>query len=109
LNLNLTPLVERAKFIESEIDKLVSYLKGEVETPPPLSEDDIERIKKDLSAYTKLPQSVREKIEALFRDAQRDISKARELKEALDYWNVYKDYEDRFLDLFKKDKREGIH
>ncbi len=109
LNLNLTPLIERAKFIEAEIDKLMSYLKGESQTPPPLSEEDIERIKKDLSAYTKLPQSIREKIEGLFKEAQKDISKARELKDELDHWNVYKDYEDRFLDLFKKDKREGIH
>ncbi len=109
LNLNLNPLIERAKFIEAEIDKLMSYLKGETQTPPPLSEEDIERIKKDLSAYTKLPQSIREKIERLFKEAQKDISKARELKDELDHWNVYKDYEDRFLDLFKKDKREGIH
>jgi len=108
-NLNLTPLVERAKFIESEIDKLMSYLKGESQTPPPLSDEDIDKIKKDLSAYTKLPQSIREKIEILFRESKKDISKARQLKEELDHWNVYKDYEDKFLDLFKHDKREDIH
>jgi predicted ATP-grasp superfamily ATP-dependent carboligase len=109
LNLNLTPLQERATFIESEIDKLMQYLKGGSEAPPPLSEDDIDRIKKDLSAYTKLPQSIRTKIETLFREAQKDISKASQLKEELDHWNVYNDFEDRFLDLFKKDKREDIH
>ncbi len=109
LNLNLAPLRERAQFIEEEIDKLMRYLKGETETPPPLSEEDIERIKKDLSAYTKLPQSVRERIEQLFKEAQKDISKARELKDELDHWNVYKDYEDRFLDLFRKKKSEDIH
>ncbi|OPX30245.1 MAG: hypothetical protein B1H08_02220 [Candidatus Omnitrophica bacterium 4484_171] len=108
-NLNLTPLVKRAKFIESEIDKLMSYLKGESQTPPPLSDEDIDKIKKDLSTYTKLPQSVREKIEILFREARKDISKARQLKEELDHWNVYKDYEDKFLDLFKRDRRKGIH
>ncbi|MCM8756611.1 MAG: hypothetical protein NC817_01070, partial [Candidatus Omnitrophica bacterium] len=63
----------------------------------------------DLSAYTKLPQSVREKIEKYFKEAQKDISKARILKEELDHWNVYKEYEDRFLDLFKRDKKEEIH
>ena len=36
-----------------------------------------------------------------------DISKAKELKSELDKWNVYKDYEDRFLDLFKKTKEKG--
>jgi len=65
LDLNLTSLRERAKFIEEEIDKLISYLKGETQSgpPSPLGEEDIEKIKKDLAAYTKLPQSVREKIE----------------------------------------------
>jgi len=108
-NLNLTPLVERTKFIESEIDKLMSYLKGESQTPPPLSDEDIEKIKKDLSAYTKLPQSIREKIEILFRESKKDISKARQLKEELDHWNVYKDYEDKFLGLFKHDERKDAH
>ncbi|MCD6228128.1 MAG: hypothetical protein J7K17_01435, partial [Candidatus Omnitrophica bacterium] len=67
---------------------------------------DIEKIKKDLAAYTKLPQSAREKIEALFKEAKKDISKARELKEELDRWNVYREYEDRFLDLFRKEKEK---
>ncbi|MCM8827408.1 MAG: PAC2 family protein [Candidatus Omnitrophica bacterium] len=109
LNLNLNPLIERASIIEAEIDKLINYLKGEGDTPPPLSEEDIDKIRKDLSAYTKLPQSVREKIEKYFKEAQKDISKARILKEELDHWNVYKEYEDRFLDLFKRDKKEEIH
>ena len=87
----------------------MSYLKGGMQQPPPLNDEDVARIKKSLSAYTKLPQSIREKIEILFKQAHRDISKARQLKEELDHWNVYKDYEDRFLDLFKKDKRDEVH
>ncbi|MDP2922945.1 MAG: PAC2 family protein [Candidatus Omnitrophota bacterium] len=112
LNLNLSPLTERSKFIEGEIDKLVSYLKGEVTEPTstPLSEEDIERLKKDLATYTKLPQSAREKIENLFKEAQKDIAQANKLKDELDHWNVYKEYEDKFLDLFKKkDKRDEPH
>ncbi len=104
MNLNLTPLIERSKFIEEEIDKLISYLKGDAQpgAPSPLSEEDIEKIKKDLAAYTKLPQSVREKIEKLFKDAEKDISLANKLKEELDHWNVYHEYEDKFLGLFQK-------
>ena len=112
LNLNLAPLSDRATFIESEIDKLISYLKGETPEPTktPLSEDDIDKLKKDLAAYTKLPQSAREKIEQLFKEAQGDITKAAKLKDELDHWNVYKEYEDKFLDLFrKKDKKEESH
>jgi predicted ATP-grasp superfamily ATP-dependent carboligase len=120
LNLNLAPLQERVKFIEQEIDKLIDYLKGEGDGaqhpsvpssgPLPLSEDDIEKIKKDLAGYSKLPQSARETIEVLFKDAQKDIAKANQLKGELDRWNAYKEYEDRFLDLFKKkDKRDETH
>lgn len=116
LNLNLSPLADRAKFIESEIEKLISYLKGEVEAPSatgptPLSEEDIDKIKKDLATYTKLPHSAREKIEQFFKDAQKDITVASKLKEELDHWNVYKEYEDKFLDLFKKKdkKKEEPH
>lgn len=111
LNLDLTPLEERAKFIEEEIEKLISYLKGDIpQAPLPLSEEDIDKIKKDLAAYTKLPQSAREKIETLFQEAKEDISKSNHIKAELDRWNVYREYEDRFLDLFKgetdKDKNE---
>ena len=112
LNLNLAPIAERAKFIEEEIDKLITYIKGEASPsgPSPLNEEDIEKIKKDLAAYTKLPQSVRQKIDGLFKEAKKDIGKANQLKSELDHWNVYKEYEDKFLDLFrKKDKKKDIH
>jgi hypothetical protein len=114
LQLNLTPLEERCKFIENEIEKLIGYLKGEMPQPPPgpspLSEDDVDKLKNDLAAYNKLPSSIRQKIEELFKDAQKDITIAGKLKDELDHWNVYKDYEDRFLDLFKrKDKKDETH
>ena len=41
-------------------------------------------------------------IEELFDQARQDRSKAYELKRELDRLDVFKDYEDRFLDLFKK-------
>jgi len=43
----------------------------------------------------------------LFALAKKDISKANELKQELDKWNAYKEFEDRFLDLFKKPKNKG--
>lgn len=41
-------------------------------------------------------------IERLFEEATQDRSKAYELKRELDRLEVFADYEDRFLDLFKK-------
>jgi proteasome assembly chaperone (PAC2) family protein len=43
-----------------------------------------------------------ERIEALFDRAEKDRSKAFELKAELDRLGIFKSYEDRFLDLFKK-------
>ena len=85
----------------------MDYLKLGPQGAGPIGNEEIERIKKSLSQFTKLPVSVKEKIENLFKQAKYDIAKANELKAELDKWNAYKEYEDRFLDLFKKTKDKG--
>lgn len=45
---------------------------------------------------------VRERIEALFEVAGQDRAKALELKAELDRHGLFRDYEDRFLDLFRQ-------
>ena len=104
LGLDLKSLRERAKFVEEEINKLIGYIKGEIPPTGPLSEEDIEKIKKELSAFTKLTESARKKIEELFKLAAEDLTKSAELKKELDTWSVFKEYEDRFLDLFRRKK-----
>ena len=52
-------------------------------------------------AEKKVPRYVMERIEKLFQEAKLDKKKANELKQELDRWDLYKAYEDRFLDLFK--------
>ncbi|MFH1442213.1 MAG: PAC2 family protein [Candidatus Omnitrophota bacterium] len=105
LELNISSLLSQAGVIEEEINKLIDFLK--LGSPAgPIGEEEIEKIKKTLSQLTKLPVSVKEKIEGLFKKSKTDISKANELKVELDKWNVYKEYEDRFLDLFKKSKNK---
>jgi len=47
------------------------------------------------------------RIEHLFDQARQDRSKAYELKRELDRLEVFSQYEDRFLDLFKKQEGEG--
>jgi hypothetical protein len=46
----------------------------------------------------------RQRIEALFAAAEKDRSRAYELKRELDRLDMFSDYEDRFLDLFKKEQ-----
>ncbi len=106
LGIDLKNIKERAKFVEEEINKLIGYIKGEAPAAGPLSEEDIEKIKKELSAFTKLPESARKRIDELFKLAGNDLSRASELKKELDLWSVFKEYEDRFLDLFRKKKND---
>jgi proteasome assembly chaperone (PAC2) family protein len=105
LGLDFKNLLERARFVDEEINKLIGYIKGEPAHPGPLSEDEIEKIKRELAAFTKLPESARKKIEDLFKLAAEDLNKAVELKKELDSWSVFGDYEDRFLDLFRKNNK----
>lgn len=109
IQLDLKNLLEQAKLLDGEINKLLEYMKlgSQGATASPIGEDEIEKIKKTLSQLTRLPVSVKEKIEKLFEQAKTDITKANELKNELDRWNAYKEYEDRFLDLFRKPKEKG--
>jgi predicted ATP-grasp superfamily ATP-dependent carboligase len=102
ITIDFKELLGQAHTIEEEINRILDYLKIGPQALGPIGEEEIERIKKSLSQLTKLPDSVKEKIEQLFKEAKSDISKANELKTELDKWNIYKEYEDRFLDLFKK-------
>jgi hypothetical protein len=103
IRIDFTNLTEQIHSMEGEINKLLDYLKLSAPASP-IGEEEIEKIKKSLSQLTKLPASVKEKIEKLFEEAKFDIRRANELKLELDKWNAYKENEDRFLDLFKKSK-----
>lgn len=109
IRIDFTQLIEQANIMEAEVNKLLDYLKlgftgGQ---PGPIGEEEIEKIKSALSQLTKLPVSVKEKIEKLFEQTKCDLTKAGGLKQELDKWNVYKEYEDRFLDLFRKRENKG--
>jgi hypothetical protein len=51
------------------------------------------------------PHDLMERVEKLFDEAQRDRTKAIILKQELDRWGLFHLYEDRFLDLFEKQRR----
>jgi len=107
IKLDFSSLISQTQAMEEEINKLLDYLKLSPQVAGPIEQEEIEKIKKVLGQLTKLPISVKEKIEQLFREAQQDLNKANELKSELDKWNVYKEYEDRFLDLFQKKKENN--
>jgi hypothetical protein len=65
-------------------------------------EEEEEGFRVEPAEEEKLSAVSAQRIEDLFQQAARDRSKAFELKQELDRLGVFKDYEDRFLDLFKK-------
>ena len=75
---------------------------GELE---PEEYDITKRIEKELGISSEVPGYVKNRIEKLFGIAKKDASKAFELKALLDKWELFKFYEDRFLDLFKKENQ----
>lgn len=80
---------EKMALIEDKV-KDVFTIEKEQRPPEKTSADD-----------KKVPGYIIDKIERLFGEAKADRSKATLLKEELDRWDLYKAYEDRFLDLFK--------
>ncbi len=106
ISIDIAGLSKHADEVEEEINKLVDYLKNAVQ-PEPIEEEEIDNIRNVLSSKTRVPNSAIERIEQLFSHAKKDITKATELKKELDKWNIYKDYEDRFLDLFRKLKEKN--
>jgi len=104
--LDLVELQKHADQINQEIEHLIDYLKNpqeqEEEEERPIDEKEIDIFKKGLSETPSLPDSAKQRIDELFKEAKRDLSRAIELKKELDNWNVYEQFEDSFLDLFKK-------
>lgn len=99
---DLSDLYKHAQKMNQEVEQLVDYLKNPAEEERPIDQKEIDQLKKGLSSASSLPASASRRIHDLFQMARKDFSKARELKDELDKWNVYEQYEDSFLDLFKK-------
>ena len=92
-------LDQMAKYVEEEIDKVSKTTQQtlfgeEVKEQHGREEGELE------TARNTIPHGIREKIEYMVEACGTDISKAGELKRELDKWELFGEYEDRFLDLF---------
>ena len=81
----------------SRIEKAIHQVEGGETAVPAQEEDDDDDEKKK----PKLGTEDRQHLEQLFGEAKQDRSRAYFLKQELDRLNVFREYEDRFLDLFK--------
>jgi proteasome assembly chaperone (PAC2) family protein len=99
IELGFAELSEQARMMEQQLGELLSRIEKAYGTQSPAEE---EGYSPEAPEEKGLASGEQQRIEELFERAQKDRSKAFELKQELDRFGVFKDYEDRFLDLFKK-------
>lgn len=99
LDLNLDELADQARIMDEKLgDLLARAEEAEGESAPDEEEGQIT----EAAAPEPVAESERKHIEDLFLQAGQDRSKAFELKRELDRLGLFREYENRFLDLFKK-------
>ena len=99
IELDLKELSEQAQVMEQQLGELLARIE---KTYGAQASTEEEGCKPESAEEEQLNSEQQERIEGLFTQAEKDRSKAFELKQELDHLGVFKDYEDRFLDLFKK-------
>ncbi len=99
LEIDMTELREQAQAVEEKLGELFSALQQALQSQESTSG---ETITPPEAKQSELGPEDQQRIEQLFQQAQQDRSKAYELKRELDRLGAFAEYEDRFLDLFKK-------
>lgn len=99
IDIDFTELSEQAQAMDDKLGELLASLEHEREEQAP---EPAEAFGAEPPEEDRLSPQDRRHIEDLFAQAQLDRSKAYELKSLLDQLQVFQEYENRFLDLFKK-------
>lgn len=109
LELDLDELARHAEAVDKMLLELLERMQRgegqeEAEFPTPEEDDEEPEHTPEPAPPPKptLEPAAKARIERLFRAAEKDRSKAVQLKQELDRLGVFKEYEDRFLDLFKR-------
>ena len=98
IELDFTALAEQSEQMEEHLGELLARVEAAYGRSLTGGEEGFQPEPRE---EERLSAADRQRIETLFESAAQDRSKAFELKQELDRLNVFKDYEDRFLDLFK--------
>ena len=107
IEVDLAELTHEAKRIEAHLSQIIDQIKKVEQKSETSSIDEFEAFQPEPEEEDPLTPDQREQIESLFFAAARDRSKAYELKQELDRLEVFREYEDRFLDLFKDREDPG--
>ena len=103
IQVDLSELALESERMEAHLARMLDQVRRveqqQSESPP----GDEETFLPDPIENGKLSLEEKEMLERMFEQATHDRSKAFELKNELDRLDVFREYEDRFLDLFGKD------
>jgi uncharacterized protein len=98
LHIDFTELAEQVSDMEKKLGDLLVQMQQAIEQQPPGDEPSVSAEPGEDEGAN--PED-RDRIDQLFKQAKQDRAAAYELKRELDRLGVFKEYEDRFLDLFK--------
>ncbi len=99
IDLDFAELEQQVKVMDDKLGQLLAGVERAIEEQTSTPE---EAFSSEATDEDRLSNQDKRRIEDLFALAQQDRSKAFELKNELDRLAVFREYEDRFLDLFKK-------
>lgn len=116
IELDLTELAAVAKAVEEQLGEILAQVEKQYGQQEEQTEEESEEgvesemvedagepeVEAERPEVPRAPPKTRKRVEELFAAAAKDRSKAFELKQELDRLGLFKEYEDRFLDLFKK-------
>lgn len=97
IELDTAELSEQADAMDQKLGEILAQVQEAMAQGKSVEED----FSPEMPEEPHLSPQDEEHLDELFRQAEKDRSKAYELKQELDRLDVFKDYEDRFLDLFK--------
>jgi proteasome assembly chaperone (PAC2) family protein len=100
IDLDFTELAGQAKLMEEQLGKLLAQVEERFGPQQRVEEEGSST--ESTAEEERLCAADKQRIEQLFGEALKDRSKAFELKQELDRLGVFKEHEDRFLDLFRK-------
>ena len=97
IELDLDELSKHANTAEQTLESFLTRMEQAIEPEKPATSDDESAEQRQTLADA----TERQHLEQLFEKAKSDRSRAYELKQELDRLELFDEYEDRFLDLFK--------
>lgn len=99
LQIDLTEMAQQVSDMDQKLGELLVQMQQAIEQPEPTEEH---ASPPEPAEDERLDPKDRKRIEQLLDQAKQDRATAYELKRELDRLGVFKEFEDRFLDLFKK-------